>query len=121
MKTYKDWLNMGERRFEIRNQMKADLKILKEIYRENIEDTPQKTVSLFIEQVGKERATDLIATLINRHGWDGRISRRLIPWANNIKNSFDEEAALHMNIYCDDVIHLAHLDQIARAFVKEVS
>ena len=74
--------------------------------------TPDDTVAAFVKAVGYENAVVTIATLINRSGWDGRISGKNAEWAKTIDNALDEKAAVDCDLYADG-IHMAHLDQIA--------
>lgn len=70
-----------------------------------------------MEAVGYEAAVEIIASLVNRSAWDGRISRRSAEWANAQENSWDEEACSSLSLYTNR-IHMAHLDQIAAAMMK---
>ena len=118
MKTYSEWLELKEARWSVRNELEADTNALRKVYRETREEGPAATVAAFVAAVGYNRAAVVISTLVNRHGWDGRISRRAVAWAAAVEGSWSEEAARHFGIYIDDVIHLAHFDQIAREFMK---
>ena len=109
-----------EKRWEeywaIVNALRKDVDNLEKSYVAHITGTPAETIAEFCETVGKERAVEIIATLVNRHGWDGRISRANKAWA--AEHGYDEEAAQKMNIYTNK-IHMAHLDQLATAMRKE--
>ena len=107
-----------EERFQIRNGLRADVDALKKVYRETREDGPAATVAAFIAAVGYNRAAVVVSTLVNRHAWDGRISRRAASWAAEQPEAWDEQTAVEIGLYIDDVIHLAHFDQIAREFMK---
>ena len=99
------------------NAMKANVKTLENIYGDHIEGTPAETVNAFVKAVGYDAAAAVIATLINRSAWDGRISRIRSAWAASIEDAFDEDAAVDQYIYTNR-IHMAHLDQIGAAFMK---
>ena len=119
MLTYSDWLKMDLKdRNNLRDEITYSIRTLKAVYRGTIEHRPADTVAAFISEVGYQAASSTLATLINRHGWDGRISRRAKAWAAGISPAFDEEAAMQLGMYADDVIHLCHLDQIAVAMAK---
>ena len=120
MKTYEmlTAIETREERFQIRNGLRADLDALKKVYRETSEEGPAATVAAFVAAVGYSRAAVIIATLVNRHAWDGRISRRVASWAAEQPEAWDEKTAVELYLYVDDVIHLAHFDQIAREFMK---
>ena len=118
MKTYSEWLALNESRWSVRDELRADVSELKKVYRETREGTPAETAAAFVAAVGYNRAAATVATLANRHGWDGRISRAVVGWAATVENAWNEDAAQHFGVYVDDVIHLAHFDQLARAFMK---
>lgn len=79
--------------------------------------TPLETVAAYVEAVGYEPAVEVIASLVNRSAWDGRISRRSAQWASSQENAWDEDASCRLGIYCNR-IHTAHLDQIAEAMME---
>ena len=120
MKTFEMLMQIEtrEERFEIRHGLRDDVKALKSIYRETREGTPSETVAAYIKAVGYNRAAVAIGTLVNRHSWDGRISRRAAAWAAALPEAWDEKTAVEIGLYVDDVIHLAHFDQIVSAFMK---
>lgn len=114
---YCEWVKL-ENRFAIREKLLENVKTLKTVYSETREGRPADTVAAYIAAVGYEAAAETIATLVIRHGWDGRIRQRVKEWAAGIPGAFDEEAAQHFGAYIDDVVHLAHFDQIAAEFMK---
>ena len=118
MKTYSEWLALGENRWSIREVLRADVKTLQNVYRETREEGPAATVAAFIAAVGYSRAVVVVGTLVNRHAWDGRISRSIAAWAEALPETWDEEATQHFSFYIDDVIHLAHFNQIAAELKK---
>lgn len=107
-----------EERIQIRNGLRADVDALKKVYRETREDGPAATVAAYIAAVGYNRAVAIVSTLVNRHAWDGRISRRAAAWAEEQPEAWDEQTSVDIGLYIDDVIHLAHFDQIAREIMK---
>lgn len=113
-----------EQWFKYRRTLTANLSTLEDIYSAQYDEesplyrsTPAQTVAAFVESVGYEAAVEIVASLVNRSAWDGRISRRCVEWANAQENSWDEEACIRLQIYSDR-IHKAHLDQIADAMMK---
>ena len=118
MKTYSEWLALGENRWSARDELQADVKTMKTIYRETHDDGPKKTAAAFVAAIGYNRAAAALGTLVNRHAWDGRISHRVSAWAAALPCSWDEEAARHFSVYADDVIHLANLDWLAVHFMQ---
>lgn len=113
-----------EQWFQYRRTMEANLATLETLYAAQYDkesplyhSTPAQTVAAYVEAVGYEAAVEIIASLVNRNAWDGRISRRSAEWANAQENSWDEEACSSLSLYTNR-IHMAHLDQIAAAMMK---
>lgn len=113
-----------EQWFQYRRTMEANLVTLETLYAAQWDaesplyhSTPEQTVAAYVEAVGYEAAVEIIASLVNRNAWDGRISRRSAEWANAQENSWDEEACSSLSLYTNR-IHMAHLDQIANAMMK---
>lgn len=111
---YQAW---GEIR-RIGEKLRAAEEILAAIYNRHYREelTPNDTVKEFIENVGVRKATVLLATLTNNHGWDGRFSPKSREWAKSQKTSWDESSARKFHLYTS--IHLACFDQIVRAFMR---
>lgn len=113
-----------EQWFQYRRTVEANLATLETLYAAQYDEesplyhsTPAQTVAAYVEAVGHEAAVEIIASLVNRSAWDGRISRRSAEWANAQENSWDEEACSSLSLYTNR-IHMAHLDQIAAAMMK---
>lgn len=113
-----------EQWFQYRRSMEANLATLETLYAAQYDEesplyhsTPAQTVAAYVEAVGYEAAVEIIASLVNRSAWDGRISRRSAEWANAQENSWDEEACSSLSLYTNR-IHMAHLEQIAAAMMK---
>lgn len=113
-----------EQWFQYRRTLESNLSTLDALYAAQYDaesplyhSTPAQTVAAFVESVGYEAAVEIVASLVNRSAWDGRISRRCAEWANTQENSWDEEACSRLSIYTNR-IHTAHLDQIAAAMMK---
>lgn len=62
-----------------------------------------------------DRVRDLVASLVNRSAWDGRLSPAVKAWAESREDAADAELADKMELYTR--IHMAHLDQIAAALM----
>lgn len=90
---------------------KSNVDKLHEIYGDTCSGSPAGTVSAFVDAVGHDTAAAVIASLVNRHNFDGRISRRNVAWAAGVAAAWDYESMV--NFYMYSKIHLAHLDQIA--------
>lgn len=58
---------------------------------------------------------DLVASLVNRSAWDGRISPAVKAWAESREYAADQELADKMGLYTK--LHMAHLNQIAAALM----
>lgn len=87
-----------------------DFRKLVKIYNENrFDGTPKDTVKLFVDEVGLDRAREVVAAVINCLNFDGRFSDINKKWAHEITSEGGEDfyAPGH------DDIHSAHLDQIA--------
>lgn len=112
-----EWEAYGEIRRAAEKLWEAE-EILAGIYNRHYteEMTPADTVKEFVEKVGVRKATVLLASLTNNHGWDGRFSPKSREWAKNIEAAWDESSARELHIYTK--IHLACFDQIVRAFMR---
>lgn len=104
--------------------LKSNLATLENLYAAQYDEksplyhsTPAQTVAAFVESAGYESAVEIIASLVNRSTWDGRISHSVAEWANTQENSWDEEAAGRLSIYSNR-IHMAHLNQLAEAMME---
>ena len=105
---------------EARGMRDRDLvKTLEDLYDYNrgetsgpLRNSPEMTVSYFVNNVGEESAARTIASLVNQSAWDGRISERNKEWARSVPGALTAEEANNARVYTDK-IHKAHLDQIA--------
>ena len=97
--------------------MRSALKTLERIYRDTIEKRPDDTIDAFVNAVGWDKAVSVIATLVNRSAWDGRISRQSAHWAEAQRECWSSDCAERMWLYTDR-IHMAHLDQLVEALRK---
>lgn len=80
------------------------------------DETPEHTVKAFVDRVGLDLARFVIASLVNRSAWDGRIGSSVAAWAETVDGSLDEEAAREASIYT--TMHMAHLNQVAEAMMN---
>ena len=105
--------------FAERREMNDALETLEAVYGTHIQQqrTPKETILECIQELGKEKTEIIIATLVNYHGWDGRISRRAKEWAAAVPMAYDEKAAGKLGLYTCR-IHMSHLDQLAREMAK---
>lgn len=58
---------------------------------------------------------DMVASLVNRSAWDGRLSRRVVAWAASREYAVSADLAVEMGIQTG--IHLANLNQIAQCLM----
>lgn len=91
------------------------------------EKTPAETVAAYVAALdaskwvqevaidGREIAEIIIASLVNRSAWDGRISRASAEWARAVQDCMEEGLCDRLRIYTQ--MHMVHLDQIARAMM----
>ena len=96
---------------------RGNVETLETIYRETIERKPTETVKRLVQSIGYTAAVETVASLINRHSDDGRISRRSAAWAASIETALDQAAAEQLWIYTD-TIHKSHLEQLAGAMMQ---
>ena len=94
----------------------AALKTIEEIYGNTCTGNPKETIKECYNKVGKALTDDIIASLINYHGWDGRIGRAAQDWAVKVPGAYDEAACARAHIYTNR-IHMSHLDQLARTII----
>lgn len=93
------------------------LKDIENIYGETVcEGKPADTIERCYKEIGKALTDDIIASLVNYHGWDGRISNSTKKWAADVPGAYDEEACERVHIYTNR-IHMCHLDQLAKAII----
>ena len=102
--------------FAARKAIVANVKTFERIYSETRETTPYNTVDSLINEIGYPAAVEVIASMVNRLAWDGRISNHAKAWASAQENAWDEEASNRIGIY-SDMIHPTHLNQIAEAMM----
>lgn len=99
-------------------QIKAAVRYIEAAYSERRAESPSETVTECAAHIGKHLFTAALATLVNRYAWDGRIDRRVAQWAENVSGALDEQEAVRRGIYSGK-IHIAHLNQIARAAMQQ--
>lgn len=101
--------------------IRSDLDTLRGLYADSISanETPAQTVAAYVAAVGFDRAAVILASLVNRYAWDGRISETAKEWAETVSDAYDENAGVELYISAD-TIHCCHLDQLARAMAEYV-
>lgn len=96
----------------------AAIETLESAYGETVTGKPDDTLDRTIADIGINLTVAVVATLINRFAWDGRISRRRALWAASVDSAFDEQTAVEH--WFSTRIHMAHLDQIGDALIKRL-
>jgi len=77
---------------------------------------PADTVKQMVFKTDESTTRFIIASLVNRTAWDGRISSDVAAWAAGVCDALDEETANAAGLYSK--MHPAHLNQIARAMME---
>lgn len=90
------------------------------IYSETCTESPRITVRAMRRELGLKLSAAVVASIVNTCSHDGRISSDVAEWARTVEMSLDRDAALHVGIYSDR-IHRAHLNQLARALMRELA
>ena len=103
--------------FAARKAIVANVKAFERIYSATREATPYNTVDCLVNEIGCPAAVEVIASMVNRLAWDGRISNNAKAWASAQADAWDKEACSRIGIYSDR-IHPAHLNQIAEEMLK---
>ena len=114
MKNYAFCMNDREHNAAVRNVAalyRDALSALEDAKRDT--QSPRDTVRVCVEKIGTPRTVAIVATIVNRSAWDGRISPRNADWARSVEDCLDEETANRFQLWTK--IHLAHVDQIADA------
>lgn len=82
-------------------------------------NTPEETVEILIDEIGRENAQEIVAACIITVGdWDARISNVNRRWAAEACEHTAEELNQISGFYCPDEIHRTHMDQIADVIRK---
>lgn len=102
--------------FAARKAIVANVQTFERIYAATREETPYNTVDSLVNEIGYAAAVEVIASMVNRRAWDGRISNHAKAWASAQENAWDAEASNRIGIYSDR-IHPTHLNQIAEAMM----
>lgn len=101
-------LSLEDKTLTLRN-LRMDAKKFESIYAES--GTPRSAIEKFVKSVGKKRAAEVVASLVNECAWDGRICRLSKDWARRVDGAWNAAAMDEMRVY--STMHRAHLDQIA--------
>lgn len=116
---------------KVRDEAKEDLAAMERVYDETRDQAVPESVAAMVRDYydrffsrygfhctmsgAADNVRDLVASLVNRSAWDGRLSRSVKEWAESRENATDAELSNKMDLYTR--IHMAHLDQIAAALM----
>lgn len=89
------------------------LETVNECYKATREGRPDDTAKVIITALGVDTAAAVMAVMIREAAWDGRISREAKTWAAGV--NIPDEIASRTEYFHSDIIHKAHLSQIAEA------
>lgn len=77
--------------------------------------TPAQAAQELSETIGKKAACEIIASAVNAHEHDGRLSPEVAKWAQEI--GWDWEMSCNLGLCCDN-IHMCHINQTAEALMN---
>lgn len=103
---------------EYRAQIAQDAETLCEIvqeYRFN-GGTPEQAAREIVQAIGKESACVIIASAVNAHEHDGRLSPEVVKWAQEI--GWDWEMSCNLGLTLDGKMHMCHINQTAEALMN---
>lgn len=115
------WADYREAKKELREDIAALESVFDETRGESVSDSVAAMVRDYYDRHNvtmtgaADRVRDLVASLVNRSAWDGRLSPAVKAWAESREDATDAELANKMEL-CTR-IHMAHLDQIAAALM----
>nr|DAW33137.1 MAG TPA: hypothetical protein [Caudoviricetes sp.] len=78
---------------------------------------PSTTVKAFVDEVGRDEASKVIATLVNNATYFGHISPAAAHWASSVPAAWDKKATLELEVDIFSDIPPVHLNQIARVMM----
>lgn len=103
---------------EYRAQIAQDAETLCEIVQNHRfnDGTPEQAAREIVQAIGAENARVIIASAVNAHGGDGRLSTTVIEWAHGI--GWDWEMSVNLGLTLDAKIHMCHVNQTAEAIMN---
>ena len=78
--------------------------------------TPAQAAQELAQMIGKEAACVIIASAVNAHEGDGRLSAAVIEWAQGI--GWDWEMSCNLGLTLDSKMHMCHINQTAEALMN---
>lgn len=103
---------------EYRAQIAQDAETLCEIVQNHRfgDGTPEQAAREIVQAIGAENARVIIASAVNAHKGDGRLSAAVIEWAQGI--GWDWEMACNLGLTLDGKMHMCHVNQTAEALMN---
>ena len=103
---------------EYRQQIAQDAETLCEIVQNHRfnDGTPQQAAQEIMQAIGAENARVIIASAVNAHEGDGRLSADVIAWAEGI--GWDWEMSCNLGLTLDAKMHMCHVNQTAEAIMN---
>ena len=78
--------------------------------------TPEQAAREIVQAIGAENARVIIASAVNAHEGDGRLSAAVIEWAQGI--GWDWEMTCNLGLTLDAKMHMCHINQTAEALMN---
>lgn len=78
--------------------------------------TPEQAAREIVQAIGAENARVIIASAVNAHKGDGRLSADVIEWAKGI--GWDWEMSCNLGLTLDGKVHMCHINQTAEALMN---
>lgn len=102
---------------EYRAQIAQDAETLCEIVQNHrfSGGTPEQAAREIVQAIGAENARVIIASAVNAHEGDGRLSAAVIEWAQGI--GWDWEMTCNLGLTLDSKMHMCHINQTAEALM----
>lgn len=103
---------------EYRAQIAQDAETLCEIVQNHRFNggTPEQAAREIVQAIGAENARVIIASAVNAHEGDGRLSAAVIEWAQGI--GWDWEMTCNLGLTLDAKMHMCHVNQTAEAIMN---
>lgn len=103
---------------EYRAQIAQDAETLCEIVQKHCfnDGTPDQAAQELAQTIGKESACVIIASAVNAHEHDGRLSPEVVKWAQEI--GWDWEMSCNLGLTLDGKMHMCHINQTAEALMN---
>lgn len=101
-----------------RAQIAQDAETLCEIVQKHRfnDGTPEQAAQELTQTIGKESACVIIASAVNAHEHDGRLSPEVVKWAQEI--GWDWEMSCNLGLTLDGKMHMCHINQTAEALMN---